>query len=218
MARLMRQVDYKFKADWDQLPKAKIIEQQDFSAKLLAAWSDDSPSLWKVSDTETEKECKSILVALCKAEKVAYITFDDGVVAAAGLELKQTNGNTKVPAIDLSGMHFEIAGFSARKVCDLIFAIIQRGFATGLFKESEKNAILLDSYAKVLKVQLSTVAATTEEVHSHAGTAQPVTISISEPAVNDPGTAPVARSPGQAPASADTAPKPPEEAAPSVSQ
>ncbi len=165
MAKLMRHFDISAKEHWDRAGKVKAqwIADKDLPPRMLTGWSDDSPSMWIISESETEPPSKDdILVALCRHkkgwEKIAYIMFEEGAVVSAGLKLRKTPGNTTVPFIDKAERHFEIENLTARKVCDLILAILERGFQTGVFKESECRERLYEMMdaANELRKKMST--------------------------------------------------------------
>lgn len=188
MAKLMRHFDFIVKGDLDRFQrgaeKDKWLAAEDLPPRLLSGWCDDSPSMWLIPDGDTDPPDKlNILAALCRFkkkdwDKIAYILFDKEAVADAGFTLKLTRGNTKVSHVDECSRHFEVENLTARKVCDLVLAIIKRGYEVGVFKESECTTILYNAIDALHELQRKTAAAT---VSSSAPQRIPVAASQTQP-------------------------------------
>jgi len=174
---LMRQINAEIKPEWDKIKssarKTDLVE--DCEPHFLSGWTDKDPSIWDVSSDSTKPTLENILVALCKRirkpwDKVAYITFTKDAIDCAKLILTQTNGKTGNPRIDTSKIHYEIKDVTAKQICTLIFYITQKGFATGLFKKSEFEKILIDAYDTTQAQEVQKNSTSLSSIKSAIGT------------------------------------------------
>ena len=106
--------------------------------------------MWRIVEEKTKPTKEEILVALCRQmkgwEKMSYLLFEEDAVKTAGFALEQTNGKTGDNLVDVSDLHCQIRGLTAKKVCVLLLAILRLGCETGEFKRGEYDAIILRGY------------------------------------------------------------------------
>lgn len=110
----------------------QFIENNEFPATFFDSWAEDSPSIWKIEDSDEKLKKEDIFFAIyegCKAEdNIYFIGFNSDAIKKAELELRKTDGNTKIQRIDQSGSHFEIPEFSSKKIQPLLYEIIRDGW------------------------------------------------------------------------------------------
>lgn len=158
---LMRQIEVEIKPEWERLKSSDKSCQpfEDCEPNMLRGWTDKNPSILDVSDNTGKPTLEQILVALCRRkkedwEKIAYIKFDGATVDKSKLQLSSSNGNTGDQRVDMSKIHFEVKGITAKQLSTLIYYIIQDDFQTGIFKKSDFQKILVDAYDKTLTTQV----------------------------------------------------------------
>ncbi len=169
---LMRQIENAVKPQWDSL---KQMERQlrpfrDCQPSMLRGWTDNNPSLWDISSDPDKPSLEDILVALCRTkkdwDKIAYLTFSKTAIYNAELTLTLTNGKTGDSKIDTSNTHYEIKELTAKRLCDLIYYIMQNNYETGYFKKTDFDKILYDGYTRSRIMNVATSGTTMIETSS----------------------------------------------------